>query len=92
MPLTGSFVLRVESLTTGTWVFAITVSATKPRSIWIRANNSDPSIKDVRAGPSFTFQILRYLGPHISFRPYHFGLKWTQILRPSGQPTSAKSG
>ncbi len=52
-------------------------------SIASRVTNSDPLYQNVRAGPSFSFQMLRYLGPHITFGPI-FGLKWTQIYAPPG--------
>lgn len=54
-----------------------------------RVNNDDPLYQNVRSGPGYTFQILRYLGPHVSLGPI-VGFKWTQIYAPSGSLLAAQ--
>ena len=45
--------------------------------------NTSPLYQNVRAGPSFTFQIMRYMGNYIRMGPL-LGLKWTEISAPPG--------
>ncbi len=48
-----------------------------------RLNNDDPIYQNVRAGPSFYFQILRNFNKNLRIGPL-LGLKWTQITAPAG--------
>jgi outer membrane protein assembly factor BamA len=48
-----------------------------------RVSGGDPLYNNVRAGPGFNLQILRYIGAHVRLGPT-IGLKWTDVMAPAG--------